>query len=296
MTSLSSFPARDLDGRPRLDKRAVAWILWTLVVTLAFATPLANLVVHSFRSELHSYVPLVPFVTGYLLYLRRWTFPRAYSTSLSGAGLLLGLAGAAVAAAWTWRLELSTNDSLALQVSAYVSVVVAGGFLFLGSQWMAAAGFAVIFLFFLVPPPDAVVRLLENGSVVGSADVSAVLFRLTGTPLVREGAVFVIPGIVLEIARACSGINSTWVLLIVGLVASNLLLKTGWSRVVLVAFIVPLAIIRNSLRILTIGLLCVHIGPHMINSYLHRSGGPIFFALSLIPLFLLLWWLRRLER
>jgi hypothetical protein len=34
----------------------------------------------------------------------------------------------------------------------------------------------------------------------------------------------------------------------------------------------------------------------MINSYLHRGGGPIFFGLSLIPLFLLLRALRWLER
>ena len=33
-----------------------------------------------------------------------------------------------------------------------------------------------------------------------------------------------------------------------------------------------------------IGLLCVHVGPHMIDSYIHRQGGPIFFALSLGPL------------
>ena len=33
----------------------------------------------------------------------------------------------------------------------------------------------------------------------------------------------------------------------------------------------------------------------MIHSVIHHRGGPIFFALSLIPLFLLLWWLRRGE-
>jgi exosortase/archaeosortase family protein len=60
--------------------------------------------------------------------------------------------------------------------------------------------------------------------------------------------------------------------------------------------VAPLAIVRNSLRILTVGLLCVHVGPHMIDSYIHRSGGPIFFALSLIPLFLTLVWLRRISR
>jgi len=47
--------------------------------------------------------------------------------------------------------------------------------------------------------------------------------------------------------------------------------------------------------VLVIGMLCVRIGPAMIHSVIHRRGGPLFFALSLIPLFLLIWWLRRGE-
>jgi exosortase/archaeosortase family protein len=79
------------------------------------------------------------------------------------------------------------------------------------------------------------------------------------------------------------------------LVASHLFLDGPWRRLILVAFVFPLAIVRNSFRILVIGLLCVHVGPHMIESYIHRQGGPIFFVLSLVPLFLLLVWLKRQE-
>jgi exosortase/archaeosortase family protein len=59
--------------------------------------------------------------------------------------------------------------------------------------------------------------------------------------------------------------------------------------------VIPLGLLRNGLRILVISLLCVHIGPEMMNSVIHRRGGPFFFAASLIPLFVLLWWLRRGE-
>jgi hypothetical protein len=58
---------------------------------------------------------------------------------------------------------------------------------------------------------------------------------------------------------------------------------------------VPLGILRNSLRIFVIGWLCVTYGPDMINSWIHRHGGPLFFAASLIPLFAMAWWLRRSE-
>ena len=76
-------------------------------------------------------------------------------------------------------------------------------------------------------------------------------------------------------------------LFITSLLASHLFLESPWRRIVLVAFVIPLGIVRNGFRILVIGLLCVHVGPQMIDSVIHRRGGPLFFVLSLVPLFLL---------
>jgi exosortase C (VPDSG-CTERM-specific) len=272
--------------------RAAGCALFVVALTAFFGPWLARLFSHAVQSDLHSYIPLVPVIAGYLLYLRRRRLP-PLATSFAGTLTLASLGAAALGAAISWREALSLNDHLALIALAYVSFSVAGGFLFLGARWMAAATFPIAFLIFMVPLPDAAVYWLERGSVLASADVSALFFRWTGTPLLRDGTVFAIPGIVLEVAQECSGIRSSWVLFITSLVASNLFLDSPWRRFVLVAFIFPLAIVRNAFRILVIGLLCVHIGPHMIDSLIHHRGGPIFFALSLIPLFLLLVWLRR---
>jgi exosortase/archaeosortase family protein len=119
---------------------------------------------------------------------------------------------------------------------------------------------------------------------------------MTGTPLLRDGTILGLPGITLQVARECSGIHSSWVLFITSLVAAYLFLESPWRRLIFVVFVFPLAIARNAFRILVIGLLCVHVGPHMIESYIHRQGGPIFFALSLVPLFLMLVLLKRQER
>jgi exosortase C (VPDSG-CTERM-specific) len=251
---------------------------------------------HAAQTELHSYIPLVPLVSGYLLFIRRRSLETTYRTSIGGAVILGAVGVAALATRIAWRMNLSVNDELSLMALAYVGVVAAGGFLFFGSKWMASAGFPVAFLLFIVPLPDGVVTLLENASVQGSADVSALFFRIAGTPLVRDDTLFMLPGIVLRVAQECSGIRSSWVLFITSLIASQLFLQSPWRRILLVAFVIPLAIVRNAFRILVIGLLCVHIGPHMIDSIIHRRGGPLFFVLSLGPLFLLLTWLRRQER
>lgn len=276
--------------------RIVCAIGWVVLLTLAFFQPLTTLIRESSASPLNSYIVLVPFVSGYLLYLGRRALPTVFLSSVGPALAMCGVGAMAYAASRMWATGLTVNDGLSLTTFAYVSIVAGGVFLFLGSRWMAAAAFPMAFLFFLVPLPDAAVYAIERASVLASADVSAMLFRMTGTPLLRDGTVFALPGIVLEIARECSGIHSSWVLFITSLVAAQLLVHSPWRRMIIVAFVLPLAIVRNSVRIVTIGLLCVHVGPHMIESWIHRRGGPIFFALSLGPLFLLLLWMRRAER
>ena len=267
-----------------------------IVLTLLFLRPLARLMVYAAHSDLHSHILLVPFVTGYLLYMQRGRVSVGLHSSIAGAVTLAGIGLAALACAIAWRESLSLNDHLALTALAFVSVVAAVGFLFLGSTWMFAAAVPVAFLIFMVPLPDAAVTWLERGSVLASAEAAALYFNVTGTSFVRHGTVFELPGIVLEVGQACSGIRSSWVLVITGILASHLFLRSRWRKVALVAVVIPLGILRNGFRILVIGLLCVHVGPHMVDSPIHHRGGPLFFALSLLPLFLLLWWLRRQEQ
>ena len=60
--------------------------------------------------------------------------------------------------------------------------------------------------------------------------------------------------------------------------------------------VIPLAILRNAFRIFSLAWLSVEVNPNIIDSALHHRGGPIFFALSLIPFFLLLLLFRKLEK
>jgi exosortase C (VPDSG-CTERM-specific) len=270
--------------------------VYLVFLTLLFVRPLTRLMLFAAYSDFHPHILLVPVVVAYLFYVQRWPVSASCRSSALGT-LTVGTIGlAALAAGLAWRGSVSLNDELAILTLAFVSFVAAGGFLFLGPKWMAAAAFPVAFLLFLVPLPDAARQWLERGSALASAEAAALYFSMTGTPFVRHGTVFELPGIVLEVAQECSGLNSSWALFITSLLASHLFLKSPWRRIVLVAFVIPLGILRNGFRVLVIGLLCVHMGPQMIDSVIHRRGGPLFFALSLVPLFLLLWWLERQER
>jgi exosortase C (VPDSG-CTERM-specific) len=277
------------------------WRLWSgacfVIVLLAiFAHPLLGLARYAAGSQLHSYILLVPFVSAYLLYIRRDQLPKNYVIDLPLA--IISLAGGVLVLAFVYWLNLAgrapaINERLVLLTLSFLCCLAAGGFFFFGRIWMRAAAFPLAYLIFMVPMPDAMADALESASKYASAEVANLLFHLSGTPFLRDGLVFQLPNITIEVAQECSGIRSSWVLLMTSILAANLFLKTSWRRFALVAFVIPLGILRNGFRILVIGLLCVNVGPQMIHSLIHRRGGPVFFALSLIPFLLVLWWLRR---
>lgn len=130
-----------------------------------------------------------------------------------------------------------------------------------------------------------------------SAEVSYKMVKSANIPIFRHYPLtFELSTIELHVAPSCSGIRSSLVLLITSIVAGELFLQSKWKRWILVFFIIPLAIVRNGFRIFTISYLCVNVGPHMIDHWIHHKGGPFFFGLSLIPFFALLYWLWKTEK
>jgi exosortase C (VPDSG-CTERM-specific) len=181
-------------------------------------------------------------------------------------------------------------------IFAFISLMICGCLLCLGSQLTKAIWFPIGFLFLMVPLPSSVMAGIEVFLQYASAEAAHVLFKLFGTPVFREGLVFTLPGLVIEVAQECSGIRSTLVLLITGILSGQLFLCSPWSRAILTLAVVPIGIVRNAFRIVTIALLTIHVDPQTIHGPIHKKGGPIFFILSLVAFFALLFLLRRFER
>ncbi len=277
-------------------KRSAVALAFCILLAAFYFKPLLSLVMYAIGTSLHSHVILIPLISAYLINLDRSKRAAFGRPSFLFGALFAAVAVAALLILQKFLGQASLNDRLALITFSFLSFLYAGAFLFIGRKGVVAAAFPLAFLLFMIPLPDAAAEWLETGSMLASAEAAAVLFGLTATPVLRDGLLFQLPGILIEVAQECSGIRSSWVLFITSLLASHLFLRTTWRRAVLLAFVIPLGIIRNGFRILVIALLCVHMGPQMIDSIVHRRGGPVFFVLSLVPLFLLMTWLRWSER
>ena len=96
---------RNLTGSQRARLRGLTGYL--IILTLLFVQPLTRLMRYSVQSSLQSYILLVPFISGYLLYIRRGRLSTAYRSSILGTVTLGGIGIAILAAGTGWRGSLS---------------------------------------------------------------------------------------------------------------------------------------------------------------------------------------------
>jgi exosortase C (VPDSG-CTERM-specific) len=298
MSELKPSPAHDSSARNAEARRFKAFGWFAAGLTLIFAWPLLGLVRFAWQNDFHSHALLIPCVVAYLIWQRRKELSgeSARSPLPAGGMLLAGLV--ALAGLWSHG-GMGTPEPrahLALATLGYLLFLGAGAFWFLGGRLLRHCVFPAVLLVFLLPMPLAMENAIEVFLQHASAEAASLFFTATGSTVYREGLVFRLPGIAIQVAQECSGIRSSLVLFITSLIAGDLLLKSRWRRAALTLFVIPLAILRNGFRVFTIAMLCVHVSPRMIDSPIHHQGGPIFFALSLIPFFLFLLWLRRGER
>src|SRR5207248_2672632 len=105
-----------------------------------------------------------------------------------------------------------------------------------------------------------------------------------------------LPTLDIEIAKQCSGIRSSMMLLLTGLVLGHVYLRSNWAKIFFALAIVPFAIAKNAVRIFALSILAMDVDPGFLYGRLHHNGGIIFFLLALAGVLPLLRILREAER
>lgn len=161
-----------------------------------------------------------------------------------------------------------------------------GGFIWCyGVAPLRSAAPPFLLLICMVPIPmavmDRIIYLLRWGSTI----VAEGLFGLAGIPFSRHGFVFQLPTVQIEVAPQCSGIHSTLALFITGAVAASLFLNKGLTRCLLLVSVIPITVFKNGLRITVLSLLGAYGNRQiLVDGWLHRSGGCLFFVFALLLL------------
>lgn len=247
--------------------------------------------------DYYSHIYLIPVVSAYLFYLRREEIRRFFKPSLFG-GVGVGLAGLlAYGSALFWGVDLEEIDRAAWEISALLLAWMGIFLLFWGKDAFKAALFPLLFLFFLVPVPKALMDGFIYLLQVGSTWTTAGIFSLLGVSYYQEGFLFEMGQMTIEVAKECSGIRSSMAMIITGALAAYLFLIRNRNRLVLMLTILPITVFKNGLRIVTLTLLAIHVDPRFLTGgFLHQSGGFLFYIPGLIVFGAVLIWLRKREK
>lgn len=281
----------------RLELRDVWFLLLVTAGVVWLRSPLYLVFSSSFQDELsqfYSHIALIPFLCLYLLYLQRGTIFTRVEWSPFLGGILMVVGGTASLA--TKAPTSETIDSLSLVILSFVVMCWGAFLLCYGISAFCAASFGLGLMVFMVPFPsvflDGIVGFLQRSS----ADTVEAMFSVLGIQALREGFTFELSNFVIFIEEECSGIRSFFALLITSLVAGYWFLTSGCARAALVAMVVPLAIIKNTFRIVGLSLLANNVDPaFLLDSVLHRHGGIPLFGLSFVVLISITWLLHQLE-
>ena len=301
LTADPSISVPNRDKKLLADRSDLLWgqTVWSALYVVGCAVffwrPLRDLVYFAWSSDTDSHVLLIPFISAGLL----WTFRKAIfqktRPSLRGFAAFFSIGLVVYLPFWRFGGTLAPRYSLELAILSLCCFVFAGFMAMYGKESFRAGLFPLLLLLLAAPLPGFLLDHLIWWLQLGSAQVTTWIFYLTHTPVFRQGLVFSVPGVTIEIAKECSGIRSTIGLMITCLLAGYLLLRTGLARLALLLAALPVLAVKNGIRIATLTILTIHVDPGFLFGKLHKDGGFVFFAIGLLIMLPVLLWLHKIE-
>jgi exosortase len=262
------------------SQRVIAFVSSTLLI--AVAVFILQSVGHlGIGGDYNSQTVLIPLLCGYLLWNQRERIFAVQSFAPRKAAPFAAAALIASFAALYLHSEGHAYLFSAVSLLAAILVVNASFVALFGSAALRRAAFPFVMLLLALPLPDSVVQAVISILQAQSAWLSAVLFSILGIPVYREGIMLSVPGITIEVARECSGINSSIALVLTMLLVARESLNSNWRRVVLIAASIPLSILKNAIRITTLTVLALRVDPSFLTGRLHHEGGFVFYLIAM---------------
>lgn len=231
--------------------------------------------------EAYAHGPLIAAVVAWLW----WREPTpaltepvpAHIQSIGWVLLLLGVVAYCVGHAVVMPL---------LHVTALIPIAVGMLIVVGGTRALAAYWFVVLFLVFLIPLPAFVIEHLTSALKWRISWLTEMLLYELDYPVARSGVILAIGQYQLLVADACSGLNSIFSLLAMGLLYLHVMrYRNRLRNLVLLLLLIPVAVAANLLRVLFLVLLTYHAGDEAAQGFVHGFAGVLVFVVALVLIF-----------
>jgi exosortase len=157
-----------------------------------------------------------------------------------------------------------------------------------GARALLPNWFPLLYLAFAIPPPSFVIDQLTAPLKHFAAVVSTQALAWAGLPVSRQGVTIMIAQYQLLVEDACSGMNSLMGLSAISLLYIYLMRRASVAySLLLTAFVIPIAIAANIIRIILLILITYWFGDAVGQSFIHYAAGLVLFATALLLVFAL---------
>lgn len=234
---------------------------------LIYRNALSFLIVRVLQKHDSSHGLFVPFISGYLVWLKfekireaRFEFALIPGTVMAGVGLLL---------------YFLVGDRSEVAVPVFSFLLVAGGLLLglFGKDVFKQLYIPLFFFATMIPVPKPIYSQVADWMRMVSTSGAVWVVQLFNFPIYREGFNVSIPNMDLFVDVNCSGIRFLIPYFVFGLTYAYVCKKTITSRVLVVLATIPISLISAVLRQFIVFLLAYYIPftvehlPHLLISW-----------------------------
>lgn len=219
---------------------------------------------------------IVPII-AYMIWLKRDCLIDKKGGSLAGfmlvvASILLYLV--------SLQLQIPTLIFLVTVTSIISALIYIGGF-----HVLKELTIPILLLFMIIPIPNQLLSMLTSSLQLHISAISEILVRQLAVPIFREGNVLHIQNMTFQVVEACSGIRSLISMTTLSILIGYFTLTRIWSVTLLFLFSIPVAIIINIVRVITLILAFHYFHIDLSVGVSHTITGLVLFILGLVLLF-----------
>ncbi|MBV8504079.1 MAG: exosortase B [Paucibacter sp.] len=229
------------------------------------------------RSDEQGHGPIILAVSLWLLYSARHKLVDLQGRAAPVTGFALLLCGGVL-----YVLGYAL-DIWIFQIGSQVPVLAALVLIWRGWRGLRLVWFALFFLCFMVPLPEALVAAVTAPLKLAVSAVAGSLLYHAGYPIGRSGVMLTVGPYQLMVADACAGLNSMFTLEALGMLYMNLMHYTSVSRNLLLALaLVPTAFVANVCRVMILVLVTYYFGDEAGQGFVHGFAGMVLFMVALM--------------
>ena len=268
-----------------LKSRVRKGLLWPALLVgsflAAYIPTVLRLIDGPWQTEQEGHGPLIIAASLWLVWQSRERLKKAEISAAPISGwttLLIGLALMFLA---------RTQDVLTFEVFSIIPVIAGCVLLLAGWPTLRILPFPIAFLFFAVPMPYSLIDAATVPLKVFISNIVTDVLYAAGYPIAQNGVMIMIGSYQLLVKDACSGMNSIFALSAIGVFYAY---AFRWEQrlrsLLLLVAIVPITILANFIRVLTLVLLAYYGGPDLLEGVVHDLTGIGLFVVAVILLFL----------